>query len=245
MITKTGIDGVYVVHAKTGYEMHEKHVTQLFESHQLDFVFMTDGDVSLCTPELLQKYFTPTIETKLSKGILSCTLNHILCYEAMVRNNNRYALIFEDDPYFIVKDFKSEVANIIKEANTLQPGFIISIENTSLRFPPYKITNKSQLLYEAKEGRCAGAYIIDLAAAKSILKDLEHSKCNHVIDWYHNELLDNKIIKMYWAYPAITEQGSHNGLMSSTISQKQRNNIRRIKWLIQKFYKTYILHFIK
>jgi glycosyl transferase, family 25 len=245
MLKEIGIDGIYVVHAKTGYEMHEKHVNQLFASEGLNHVFMTDGDSSIFTPELLQKYFTPNIENRLSRGVLSCTLNHILCYEAIVAQNNRYAIIFENDPFFIVKDFKASVAKIIKEANTLPPGFIISIENTSLRFPPYKITNKNQLLYEAKQGRCAGAYIMDQVAAQNILQHLQHTKCNDVIDWWHNNLIDNKIIKMYWAYPAITEQGSHNGLLSSTISSKERSNSRRIKWAIQKFYKTYILHFLK
>jgi len=244
MFKEIVIEGIYVVHAKKSYEIHENHVNTLFKKHGLRHVFMTHGDPSLFTPELLNTYFTPTIKDKLSTGVLSCTLNHILSYEAVVKNNNRYALIFENDP-FLIEDFTKEISKIIKEANTLEPGFIVSLENTSLRFPPYKQVNKKQLLYPATQGRCAGAYLIDKLAAEKILLDLQTNKCNEVIDWWHNTLIKNNIIKMYWAYPAINEQGSHNGLLSSTISTKERSRKRRIKWFLQRMYKTYFLHFIK
>lgn len=207
-------------------------------------MYMTDGDPSLFTDELLNTYFTPTIKEKLSIGLLSCTLNHILCYEEVVKNNNRYALVFENDPFFI-GDFTKDINKIVQEANALEPGFIISLENTSLRFPPYKRTHKNLLLYPAAQGRCAGAYLIGKRAAELMLQDLQINKCNEVIDWWHNTLIKNKVIKMYWAYPAITEQGSHNGLLSSTISTKEKSTKRRVKWFVQRMYKTYFLHFIK
>lgn len=244
MLEQIGIEGIYVVHAKNGYELHENHVNTLFKAHGLNHVFMTDGDPSLFTEELLNKYFTPTIKSKLSTGTISCTLNHILCYEEVVKNNNRYALVFENDPFFL-GNFTKDISKIVQEANTLEPGFIISLENTSLRFPPYKLTHKNQLLYPATQGRCAGAYLIDKRATELILQDLKSNKCNEVIDWWHNSLIKNNVIKMYWAYPAITEQGSHNGLLSSSISSKERSVKRRIKWFIQRLYKTYFLHFIK
>jgi glycosyl transferase family 25 len=244
MLKHLGIEGIYVVHAKSGYEIHENHVNTLFKQHELSHVFITDGDPNMFTQELLNTYFTPTIKNKLSTGVISCTLNHILSYEAVIKNNNKYALIFENDPFFI-GDFKNNVSKIVEEANMLEPGFIISLENTSLRFPPYKQINKKQLLYPATQGRCAGAYLIDNKAAQQMLSDLKTNKCNEVIDWWHNILIKKNVIKMYWAYPAITEQGSHNGLLSSIISTKERSKTRQIKWFVQRIYKTYFLHFIK
>ncbi len=244
MLERIVIDGVYVVHAKNGYEVHENHVNKLFAAHGLEHVFMTDGDPTLFTTDLLQKYFTNSIQEKLSPGILSCTLNHILCYKSIVENNQAFALIFENDPFFI-GDFNKQINQILEEVKTISPGFIISLENTSLKFPPYKSIKEGKYLYQALQGRCAGAYLIDLTAAKNILKELETNKCFEVIDWWHNRLIKNNIIKMYWAYPAITEQGSHNGLLSSTISTKEKSTKRRIKWLIHKTYKTYFLRYIK
>ncbi len=238
MLQKFGIEGIYIIHAKTGYELHEKRIKTIFDGLGLDYEFVTDGDPSLFTDNLLSRYFCAEINSKISTGILSCTLNHILSYERITRNRNKYALVFENDPFFI-GDFVKGIELITKEANTLPPGFIISLENTLLEFPHHSLIRKNKYLYPADHGRFAGAYLIDLKAAQDILVHLKTTKCCTVIDLWHNTLIDSGVIKMYWAYPAITEQGSHTGMMSSTISSKQRNILRRIKWLSQKFYKTY------
>lgn len=239
-----GIEGIYVVHAKTGYEVHEERINRLFPEMGMEHEFVTDGDISNFTPELLGKYFCPEISSNLSQGALSCTLNHILSYEKIVKNQNRYALIFENDPFFL-GDFPCSIASLAREAEELEPGFIISLENSTLRFPPYKTIKKDKLIYEADNGRCAGAYLIDFLAAETILKDLKANKCTQVIDWWHNSMIDRNIIKVYWAHPTLTEQGSHNGLMSSPLSTSKKNMARRIKWVAQKLYKTHFLRYLK
>jgi len=244
MLKDVGIEGIYIVHAKRGYEIHEQRINEIFGKLKLDYEFVTDGDISNFTPELLQKYFCPEIETKLSKGIISCTLNHILSYEKMVKNQNQLALVFENDPFFL-GDFIKKVKQIAVEAKDLKPGFIISLENTTLRFPDFRKVKKGNHIYEADFGRAAGAYLIDLEAAKNILEDLNTQKCCQVIDWWHNTMIDRKVIKMYWAHPAFVEQGSHNGMLSSTISSKKKSYGRRLRWKAQKFYKLYIYRWFK
>jgi glycosyl transferase family 25 len=240
-----GIDGIYVVHAINGYELHEKRLIEILkEQYGLDFEFVTEGDTSLWPNELISSYFSIDIQKKLSPGVLSCTLNHILSYERMVKNNDKYAIIFENDPFFI-GNFPEKIKRLINEANNLEEGFLISIENTTLEFPPWRETKKGKYLYEANRGRCAGAYIIDQLAARKILNDLKSTKCDTVIDWWLNSLVNRSVVKMYWAHPALTEQGSHNGKMSSTISTKSKGRIRRFKWLAQKYYKMYILRWFK
>jgi glycosyl transferase family 25 len=244
MVASVGIEGIYIVHAKKGYENHEQRINQLFKENGLKFEFVTDGDPSCFSGDLLYKYFSNDIRQRLSDGILSCTLNHILSYERIVQNKNRYALVFENDPFFI-GDFVTKIKKIAVEANTLAPGFLISLENTTLEFPSFKNIQAGKLLYPADHGRCAGAYLIDLEGAKNILEDLKANKCSQVIDWWHNSMIDRSIIKMYWAHPPITEQGSHNGLLSSTISTQNKSIRRRISWLAQKYYKTYITRWFK
>ena len=244
MIEQFGIEGIYIVHAKEGYEYHEERINKLFTKLGLQFEFVTDGDPANFSDALLNKYFSGDIRQLLSTGVLSCTLNHILSYERMVKNNNRFALVFENDPFFL-GDFVSKIEKIAIEAATLEHGFLISLENTTLRFPVFKKIKKGQLLYAADYGRCAGAYLLDLEAAKNILSDLQANKCRQVIDWWHNDLVNRKVIKMYWAHPPITEQGSHNGLLSAGISTKNKSLQRRIAWLAQKYYKTYITRWFK
>jgi glycosyl transferase family 25 len=244
MLKDFGIEGIYIVHAIKGYEIHEQRINEIFGKLNLEYEFVTEGDISNFNEELLQKYFCKEIESTLSKGVLSCTLNHILSYEKIVRNNNKYALVFENDPFFL-GDFLKKIKRIAIEANTLEPGFIISLENTTLKFPDFRKVKKGKYLYEATFGRAAGAYLIDLKAAKDILENLKTEKCCQVIDWWHNTLIDKKIIKMYWAHPAFVEQGSHNGKLSSTISSKNKSTARKWRWKAQKFYKMYIYRWFK
>jgi glycosyl transferase, family 25 len=232
------------VHAKHGYELHEARISRIFGELGLPFELITAGDPSVFTPELINQYFRPDIRSLMPDGIVSCTLNHMFSYMKIVERRNKYALVFENDPFFL-GDFAKQIEAVAKEADTLPPGFIISLENTSLEFPPLKELREGKLLYQAIRGRCAGAYMIDLRAAERILDDLKTNKCEQVIDWWHNSMIGKGIVRMYWAHPPLVEQGSHNGLMSSTISTKRKNVIRRLSWLAQKYYKMYVVPQLK
>ncbi len=238
MLNDFGIEGVYVVHALKGYEHHELRVKELFMKHHIPFEFVTDGDPSHFKPQLLNTYFTKDIN--LSTGVLSCTLNHIFAYEKIVKNKNRYALVFENDPFFL-GDFFDQITRIAREVNERGlKGFIISLENTCLRYPSFHDTRKGEYLYQASAGRAAGAYMIDYQAAEDILNDLKENKCHTVIDWWHNSMIDRGVVKMFWAHPPLVEQGSHNGLLNSTISSKQKSILRQGQWKAQKIYKMYL-----
>lgn len=243
MLNSLGIEGLYVIHAINGYEKHEKRINELFNSYKFDFKFITEGDQSLLNKEVLKKYFIN--EDQFHKGALSATLNHILAYEQVVKNNNKYAIIFENDPFFL-GDFEKKIERIVFEieANHLN-GFIISLENTCLTFPSYWETKKGQYLYKAVTGRYAGAYMIDLHGAANILDELKHNKCHEIIDWWHNNLIKNGVINMYWAHPPLVEQGSHNGLLTGEISSKGKSYFRIFQWGLQKYYKTYIRRMFK
>jgi glycosyl transferase family 25 len=241
----TGIDEIYIVHAVLGYELHEQHTRKLFAKLGLDnYEFVTEGDLSCLTQAMLDKYFCSNIKEVLRPGVMSCTLNHILSYERIVARGNKYALVFENDP-FLLGNFIKKIKRVVNEANTLKPGFIISLENTTLRFPSFTKTKKGKYLYKASYGRAAGAYLIDLTGAQKILEDLKTNKCCQVIDWWHNTLIKRGVVDMYWAHPPLTEQGSHNGMMHSIISSKNSSVVRRVQWITQKFYRTHIRQIFK
>ena len=167
---------VFVVHAKSGYEDHEEWINSLFDKHNLDFKYFTDGDVSLITPDHLRKYFTPDIKSKYSLAGISCTLNPILLYKKVIDEKIKLALIFEDDACFLGA-FVKKLNRMTKEMQTLEKGFIISLENTPLTFPSFWETKKNKYLYEAEKGRMTAAYIIDYEGARRAYEDLNHNKC--------------------------------------------------------------------
>lgn len=232
-------EGVYIIHVKKGYELHEQRIKSIFKSFDLSHAFITEGDPSLFTNDLLSVYFIPEIGEKLKTGILSCTLNHFFAYEALIKDQLEYAVIFENDPFFMAH-FSENLGNFLEERHQLSPGHIISLENSTLRFPSYSQKKKGKCLYKARSGRMAGAYIIDQVAARNILEYTKKMKCNNVIDWWHNHMINEGIIDMYWAHPPIVEQGSHNGRMQGTISTKSKSLFRLLAWELQKFYKSVV-----
>lgn len=226
----------YVIHALKGYELHEARINELFHSLNIPFEFITSGDTSVFNEDLLNRYFIPSILSIHKPGAISCTLNHFHAYESLLKSDKAYGLVFENDPC-ILSNFDKTFTNALNEIDSLEKGFIVSLENTSLTFPSFFQTRKNKYLYSANSGRMAGAYLIDRKGAEIILNDLKTTKCDSIIDWWHNKLIQRKCIKMYWLHPAIVEQGSHNGMLSAGISSKNKSIKRRISWIVNKTFK--------
>ncbi|MDR2026370.1 MAG: glycosyltransferase family 25 protein [Prevotellaceae bacterium] len=185
---KLGIDHIYVVHAPKGYEQHEKRLHRILgDQYGFDFEFLDKDD-----EDLIPLYFVEDIYRVMNRGAIMCSLNHIMFYETIVRRGDKIALVLEDDPYFS-KHFLTHLRQTVTEAKTLQPGFFISLENSTLKFPPRKAIRKGKYIYEASSGRCAGAYLIDNTAAKNIIARLKLHKCDKVIDHWHNDLIAENV----------------------------------------------------
>ncbi|MDR0505653.1 MAG: hypothetical protein LBH32_02385 [Dysgonamonadaceae bacterium] len=245
---KLGIDHIYVVHPPFGYEWHEQRLQKILgEKLGFDYEFFEQNGIVLNETEysrMIAQYFTPDIREILPTGILDCTLRHILFYERMIERGDRFALILENDPC-PMRNFPDMLAKITTEAENLPAGIFISLENTTLKFPRRKDVRRGQYLYKADFGRCAGAYILDFAAAQNIVNHLQKHRCNKVIDHWHNDMAGAGVFSIYWAHPSCVEQGSHNGrTQRGAISTKRAGILRRISWLLQKFYKQYLLRII-
>ena len=246
MIQGTDIGGIYVVHGIQGYEEREQILTDLLHrQYKLDFEFVTESKDQAENDVWLKKYFSEDIKEILPRGGMYCTLVHILIYEKILQNNDRFAIIFENDVCFIGSDFIEKIKLVSQEASQLEEGFLISLENSTLLFPSWKKVKKGKYLYEATKGRCAGAYMIDRKAAEIMLDYIKEQKCTEVIDWWHNTLVKQGVLKMYWAHPPLTEQGSFNGKLTSSISIRSNGYIRRFRWLSQKFVKMYITRWFR
>ena len=226
----------YVIHAKYGYEFHGNRVVKLFDEQNIPFEFVTDGTPESLTPKIKTKYFRDVFAEKTRPGSLSCSLNHIYAMERFLESDKKYGLFFEDDPCFL-RNFEEGMSRLFPQIEKLNSSFIISLENTSLNFPSYWQTKKGKLLYEAKRGRMAGCYLMDRIGVEKTMAFVYKEKCGHLPDWLHNELIEKGIVKMYWAHPPLIEQGSHNGILSSSISTKAKSKTRMIKWAIRKFVK--------
>jgi len=203
--------------------------------------FITDGDIAHFNEELLSQYFISDINNKIKRGAVSCALNHLLCYKKIALGNHEVAVVLEDD-FFLLRDFKGLLNKIVQESKSLSRGFLISLENSSLRFPGFWETKRGKHLYLASQQRCTGGYIIDRTGAQSCLSFTLKHKADREIDLWHEYLVSKNVVQLYWAHPPIIEQGSHNGLMESVIDGK-RKSYKRVRWLAQKFFKQYVRRF--
>ncbi len=227
----------YIIHVSTNLE-REKHIRREIEKTSFDFTFINDGDIKDLTEEVLDKYFTASM-IPASAGT-SCTYKHILAYEDMIRHQEDYAIILEDDIY-LYNDFEEKIGAVLAEIKERKlTNILVSLEESTLTYVKGSEREKGKLLYPKKQDRLAGAYLIDLDLAKTIIKEIEAYKCASPTDHLHAIYAKKGLINIYWLHSPIAIQGSLNGKITSLLDsryKRSRNFLRRATFTINKFYK--------
>lgn len=232
MKEKLTVPAVYVIHVR-GHQERDKHMRAELGKHGIDFQYMLDGNVEDMTNEIVERYFKG--DKKQAMPGTSCTLKHLYVYEKMIEDDISGVLVFEDD-IKLSSNFNTVFNSTMKEVQERGlENCIISYEHTTLKHVKKSELVDGQYLYEKPIGRCAGAYFLDLKAAKTIIDHLKAYKCDKIIDWYHNELIEKVLLKMYWSHPAIAEQYSHSGILPSLLDHKDDSIRRKIGWYLKKF----------
>jgi glycosyl transferase, family 25 len=236
-LEKLDCDKVFVLHVKKGYEERRIHIENQMKLHDINFEYILDGDISDLNEVIFNNYFASNLHNY--NHTPSITYKHILAYKKAVINNYKSILIFEDDA-ILDKNFNNIFNKSVLEFRLLKNSdhpTIISYENSELKYFSNKNLIKGKLLYPNTFSRCAAAYLVNQAAAKLFIEDAETNKVNAIIDWWHNQLIEKKQLKMLWCFPTIVEQGSHNGMFNSALDSKKRGIYFAIKFKIEKFYK--------
>jgi len=227
----------YVIHVSDAYA-RKAHIQNELDGKDLDITYITKGDKKDLTAEVLDEYFSE--EMAAIKASTSCAYKHILAYQTIVAEKDHLVLILEDDIKFY-KHF-SILQKIVTELEIRKiENFMLSLEDSNLRYIPKSEREIGTLIYPKKTGRMAGAYLIDKKGAKSILQHIKKEKINIPIDWYHNLCVKNYAIKMYWSHPAIAFQSSLDGSMKSLIVNKNKYGIfAPVLFKIKKLYKHFL-----
>ncbi len=233
-----------VLHVKEGYAERATHIESMLKKMQIQFKYILDGDKPDLTKEVLDKYFgnggSADMCGKYSRT--SCAYKHILAYEYIVNHNIPGALILEDD-IILHHDFVDIFNNTMTEVKKLSyTNFMISYEDSRLRFVPRSKRIKKIYLYLGNKDRMAGAYYIDQVAAKYILDKIKKEKCIEPIDILHNKLIKEKQLTYFWCQPTIASQGSFTGLFKTSISSKKQK-CEKLQWLFKLHYKKMLYFF--
>ncbi|MDR0823069.1 MAG: glycosyltransferase family 25 protein, partial [Endomicrobium sp.] len=209
----SGIKG-YIIHVKTAYD-REKHMREQIKNLPFNFEFVLDGDQDEIIPEILKKYFKEGMlkgEWQGGLGAVSCTYKHFLALRDMIKNNIEFGIVFEND-IFLEKNFTESVYKAIDEIKERKiSNFYLSLEDSFFIFVKGSVRKKGQTVYRVYEheyrkshpyliSRAAGAYIVDLQAAKNIINEVDTNKCSRVSDWFFTYCASEKIIDLYYLHP--------------------------------------------
>ena len=225
---------VFVIHVR-GHRAREDHVRREMDRHGIEFEFILDGNVSDIDSARIEKYFAG--DMAVARPGTSCALKHLLAYERMIEESVPYALIFEDD-IKLSEDFNAVFRRSLDElASRGFQRLLVSYESSGLVYVKASERKSGVLLYPQPRGRCTGAYLLDLDAAKAIIGRVHKERCSTTIDWFHNECADHGEISIYWCEPPIAEQLSHNGGVASLLAERSDGVLRRWSFAIQRWYK--------
>lgn len=225
----------YIIHVSTDFE-REKHITKEIAKTAFDFTFINDGDKKDLTKDLVSQHFIKKTVT----AATSCAYKHILAYKDMINHQSNYAIILEDD-IFLYENFEETITNILIEIEKRNlSNFLISLEESNLEYVKGSEREKGKLLYKKNTGRFAGAYLIDIECAKTMIHEIETHKCEEAIDYQHTIFARKGLINVYWLHPPIAIQGSLNGKIPSILDlryKRGKNLFRRISFAVTKYYK--------
>lgn len=224
----------YIIHVSDN-TLRKKHIEGQIKGRNLDTHYITEGDKKDLSEAVLTTYFKDRMDV-VSAGT-SCAYKHILAYEKIAASKDEMALILEDDIY-LYTDFDLSLKKFVDDIKSQKiENFLISIEDSLLRYVEKSKRAKGRLIYPKATGRAAGAYLIDKKAAINILKKIKADKVTLPIDLYHNVCSKENVIKFYWSHPTICCQGSINGKIRSDIDNRAGSFTRVIAFNAQRIYK--------
>tara|TARA_R110000737_G_scaffold317222_1_gene327781 strand:- start:884 stop:1498 length:615 start_codon:yes stop_codon:yes gene_type:complete len=151
----------------------------------------------------------------LSDGSKSLTMKHIETFKRIVKGDNDYAVVFEDD--IILNDNFNNYYQLIKEQFLLSDFEICFIGN-GCGLEVGKLI-EGQYLYDSNgNSRCTDSFIIKKSLCKKLLDIyIEYDKYFVNIDFIMNKWFTDYNIKTSWSGPSIITQGSQNGSFKRSI----------------------------
>ena len=230
-----GIDKVYVLHVKEGYEDRAVHMEELLGGHDMPFEYILDYDIPDLLEEEVANYYDPA--HGLDGPNVSVGMKHIDVLKKIVENGFSYTLVFEDDVFFD-KRFDEVLTHCMEELKTYEGGVAVSLGNAANHYTPREKLREGKYLYPNVKHRAADSYLLNLEAAKRRLAWFETNKTIKPAGHMYNQIdveVGNTIL---WLEPTVVEQGSQNGLFLSSIQEKKR--FHRFRWLWRNMIKKYI-----
>lgn len=126
---------------------------------------------------------------ELTRGAVGCYLSHINVYKEVLRQRNKYAIIFEDDVRILKPNLLEEINKILptipKDWDILLLGCVCFVCG---KFSSYYDVNRYFLMH---------GYIIKKSSAEKILHMIENEPIEQQIDAKFSDLAERGLLKIY------------------------------------------------
>ncbi len=234
---------VFVLHVKKGYEDRAAHMERMLGDRNIPFEYVLEGDIPDLDRAWLDRWFCDMMHGFTPAA--SCASKHLIAYLRMVSENIPYALILEDD-IFLKKRFVpvlEKAMNELSASHGVEKPFWIGFEATCMGFTPRSMRRAGRVVYPARFQQCTGAYLINLSCAREILRMAEQEKCALPFDHFTESLRKRGYFDGYWSYPIVAEQGSHMGLMHSSIGNVANGRFMNLRRRLTFAYKEALYFF--
>ena len=253
------IDHIYIVHC-TQYPERYEYLKNTFTHLNIPddyYEFVINTHKSTLTDDIISKYYTTDADIRnkelkiigedryltkdVSKGNISCGINHLNIWEKVISSSHKNVLILEDDILFD----ENTIKHLVEATMQLPEKFSLCSleEGAGLKVTNYITRNidPDHMFYKVPDGRmrCTGSYITNKETCKRLINLNQKRKFSLEIDmqlWLYGKL---KLLDIYWVYPHVFLQGSQNGTYESGIQIEHtkesgrgsviEQNVQRIK----------------
>jgi len=217
------VDAVFVLSVRS-FTDRIAHIRAELARHRIGFEFIFDFDANAIPPETLAAVFAPS-DMKLAHQ--SLVLKHIETWRRCLAGGYRRVLVFEDDAV-LVRRFAAGLAEALREAERLAPGWLIYLGRGNNRHVGGR---GGAALLPGGELPATDALVFDAEAARRRLAWIEAHRITRPADWLTRETDARVGVAHYWLREPLVEQGSMNGLFASVLDEKRRQRGRWYSWL--------------
>lgn len=190
-----------------------RHMYENLSKLGIEFVRIAAVNGNALTNEQLEKYSVTVRGQKWSSsGALGCFLSHRAVWQEIVRRDENWGLVLEDDIY-LSRDFKNYITEELLKTTVTKDADIIRLEATTNRV---KLKQRKKFfdrdIYKLVSTTwCTGAYLITQQTAKKLLavsEDLWDSSDYFLFCQETSPVARN--LNIYQLNPAIAVQEKHN-----------------------------------
>lgn len=219
------VDAVFVVSVRAFTDRIE-HMRAEMARFGIRFEWVFDFDPGSIEAAVLERTFAPS---DLKASHQSLVLKHAATWRACVERELRRVLVFEDD-VVLAPDFPQAFGRAMREAERLQPGYLIYLGCGDNRYVE-GAAHRATALVPGGPLSAADAIVFDRVAAQRRLDWMAGHRITRPADWLMREVDEQCGTPHYWLSEPVVEQGSMNGRFASSLDDKRRRRGRLYAWL--------------